>query len=81
MEIIARENDKGDAVQAVLGGCGDGVACAYLGDDITDEAAFQAIRPRGLGVLVGEERRTTHATLWLRPPEEVAAFVELWTRT
>ena len=80
IEIIARENDKGDAVQAVLGSCGDAVACAYLGDDITDEAAFKAIRARGLGVLVGEQVRATHATLWLRPPEEVAAFVERWAR-
>ena len=78
LEILAHENDKGDAVHAVLSTCNGDVACAYLGDDITDEAAFQAIRPHGLGVLVGEKKRATHASLQLRPPEEVVELLERW---
>ena len=78
LEILVHENDKGDAVRSVLSACCDGAVCAYLGDDITDEAAFQAIRPYGLGVIVGEKPRATHARVRLRPPEEVAAFVERW---
>ena len=78
LEILAHENDKGDAVHAVLSSCNEDVACAYLGDDITDEAAFAAIRPRGLGVLVGEKERATHASLHLRPPGEVVDLLERW---
>ena len=78
LEILAHENDKGDAVRSVLSTCCEGAVCAYLGDDITDEAAFQAIGPHGLAVIVGEKLRATHATLHLTPPGEVEAFVERW---
>jgi trehalose 6-phosphate phosphatase len=51
---------------------------AYLGDDITDEAAFRAIKKHGLGVLVRRERRLSEADLWLRPPDELKAFLARW---
>ena len=78
LEILAHENDKGNAVHAVLSGCKEDVACAYLGDDITDEAAFEAIRPHGLGAVVGEKERATHASVRLRPPEDVLELLERW---
>lgn len=31
----------------------------YIGDDLTDETAFQAIRERGLGILVESQERST----------------------
>jgi trehalose 6-phosphate phosphatase len=78
--------EKGDAVRALLeetNGFGSHAA-AYLGDDLTDEGAFRAIRERGrhwdgLGVLVRRERRETAADIWLRPPEELRAFLMWWS--
>ena len=78
--------DKGGAVKAILddfepepGKTGVAQApAAYLGDDITDEAAFAAIKGRGLSVLVRRERRKTQADVWLKPPEELRRFLRIW---
>jgi trehalose 6-phosphate phosphatase len=78
LEIRARGHDKGDAVRTTLASSRDAV-CAYLGDDFTDEDAFRAIRPHGLGVLVREQPRQTEAELWLSRPHEVTAFLQRWT--
>jgi trehalose-6-phosphatase len=51
---------------------------AYLGDDITDEDAFAALRTRGLTILVRQEPRPSHAAWWLRPPQELIAFLDAW---
>jgi trehalose-phosphatase len=51
---------------------------AYLGDDITDEDAFAALRVRGLTILVRREPRPSHAAWWLRPPQELIAFLDAW---
>lgn len=77
LEIRALGHDKGDAVRAAMESSQEAV-CAYLGDDFTDEDAFRAIRPHGLGVLVREEPRKTMADLWLSRPHEVTAFLERW---
>lgn len=71
--------DKGGALQAILATAGGGPA-AYLGDDLTDEAAFRAIKGRGLGVLVRRQFRETAASVWLCPPAEVKQFFERWLR-
>jgi len=72
--------EKGDAVNALLDETGspEPLPAAYLGDDITDEAAFRAIRGRGLGVLVRRQPRETAADIWLCPPEELKAFLSRW---
>jgi trehalose 6-phosphate phosphatase len=72
--------DKGAVVRALLAEAGDDVAAAFLGDDLTDEDAFSAIDGRGLGVLVRPEPRSTRASLWLRPPGELRAFLQCWHR-
>lgn len=77
VEIRARGHDKGDAVWAALAR-GEDVACAYLGDDFTDEDALRAIRPHGMGILVGEKLRETEAHAWITPPGELIAFLERW---
>ena len=78
LEIRALGHDKGDAVRAAIATAGEDAACAYLGDDFTDEDAFRAIRPHGLGVLVREQPRKTDADLWLSRPHEVTTFLERW---
>ncbi len=43
----------------------------YIGDDITDEDAFAAVRRRGIGIVVRDEPRPTVARLALNNPAEV----------
>ncbi len=73
--------NKGGAVEAILAETGQNEPVAYLGDDLTDEAAFRAVNgagERGLSVLVRRELRKTAAELWLRPPGELKSFLERW---
>lgn len=78
VELSVPGKDKGSAVRTILAELSkDGVA-AYLGDDRTDEDAFEAIKGRGLGILVRNELRPTAAALWLRPPEELLSFLAYW---
>lgn len=46
----------------------------HLGDDATDESAFAALAPGGVGIYVGDEVRPTAASLRLRDPGEVLRF-------
>ena len=62
----------------MLSQTGENSAVAYLGDDMTDEDAFQAVKARGLAVLVRPQFRPTAADVWLRPPEELVAFMQHW---
>jgi len=48
----------------------------FIGDDITDEDAFQAIDNIGISIVVGEENRQTRARYSLKNPQEVIAFLE-----
>ncbi len=72
--------DKGEAVRVLLEEMHDGQPhpAAYLGDDLTDEAAFRAIKSYGLGVLVKRKRRPTAADVWLPPPQGVRLFLKRW---
>jgi len=73
--------NKGGAVDAILSEADSGGPVAFLGDDLSDEAAFRAVQRvgrRGLSALVRKEWRETAAEVWLRPPEEVKQFLERW---
>lgn len=70
--------DKSAAVEALLAESPPGTPAAYLGDDLTDEAAFRALAGRGLSVLVRPEPRETAADVWIRPPEELLDFLRKW---
>ncbi len=75
--------DKGGAVEAIVEEYGAGGPVAFLGDDLTDEAAFRAVNAAAgahLSVLVRRERRETAADVWLKPPGELLGFLERWTR-
>ena len=78
IELRPADTDKGGAVRAILEETERDAAAAYLGDDHTDEDAFEAIGGRGLGVLVREEFRETRADLWIQPPDELLAFLRRW---
>lgn len=78
LELRAGRN-KGAAVEMILSEYTGCAPVAYLGDDITDEAAFRALKGRGLSVLVRPEPRKTAADLWLRPPDELKVFLDQWS--
>ncbi len=78
VELRVRSRNKGSAVREALAGCGAGAVCAFLGDDRTDEDAFHAVQPRGIGVLVRGKLRATRADIWLEPPRELVAFLARW---
>ena len=64
--------------RAVLATTPADAAVAYLGDDLTDEDAFVAVRSRGVAVLVRPRCRPTVADVWLRPPDELLEFLRHW---
>jgi len=70
--------DKGGAVKAILERTEKSDPVAYLGDDFTDEDAFEELGDRGLKVLVRKESRETKADLRLEPPKELLAFLDRW---
>jgi trehalose-phosphatase len=78
IELRASGCNKQYAVKTVLSQTGEHSAVAYLGDDMTDEDAFKAVKPRGLAVLVRPQFRPTSADVWLRPPDELVAFMRHW---
>ena len=78
IELRASGRDKGAAVREILSEAPAGTASAYLGDDLTDEDAFQALPEDALGVLVREELRSTKAGAWVRPPEGLLDFLDRW---
>ena len=73
------EWDKGHAVRWLLERVAPAGVGLYLGDDLTDETAFAALRGHGIGIAVGVTTRETLAELALRDPEEVGSFLHRLT--
>ena len=77
--------NKGGAVQAIVAemraaGQVPGPV-AYLGDDLSDEAAFRAVNVFDgvhLSALMRRAPRETAADVWLRPPGELREFLKRW---
>lgn len=74
--------DKGRALERLLEHFGDGgreVCPVYLGDDVTDEDAFEAVQEGGIPVVVrGEDDgRLTRADYSLESPAAVRRFLHL----
>lgn len=79
LEFRTGDRTKADAVRETLSTENSSpMFAAYLGDDATDEDAFDAMRGRGLSLLVREEARATQADFWLHPPEDLLAFLDCW---
>ena len=79
LELRALGHNKHHAVKTVLSETPGDSVVAYLGDDLTDEDAFAAVKiAHGLAVLVRSEPRSTRADLWIQPPEELVVFLDRW---
>jgi len=78
IEIKAASVNKGRAVDEIISDLDDSAVIAYLGDDLTDEDAFNSLKGRGLSVLVRNELRKTAADLWIQPPHELLDFFRKW---
>ncbi|CAA7410823.1 unnamed protein product [Spirodela intermedia] len=82
--------NKGKAVEFLLESLGldnsDDVLPIYIGDDRTDEDAFEVLRSsgRGFGILVSSLPKETKASYSLRDPSEVMEFLKSlasWTKS
>jgi trehalose 6-phosphate phosphatase len=74
-EIVPREvKGKGAALRDFMKGLRPGFLPIYMGDDLTDEPAFHAVR-RGISVRVGGQGPTI-AQFRLKDPKEVRQFLE-----
>lgn len=72
--------DKGKAVLWLLDALGlDDAHPIHLGDDLTDETVFTAIRDRGTGVFVGRDDRPTAAAWRLDDPGQVGRLLDRLT--
>jgi trehalose 6-phosphate phosphatase len=79
LELRPLEPNKGTAVRTLLSELPPGTPFAFLGDDTTDEDAFLALRDtNALTILVRSAWRPTNAQLWVRPPEQLLAFLNEW---
>jgi trehalose-phosphatase len=71
--------NKGKALQWLLdalGLAGEDVIPMYLGDDTTDEDAFNVLQRNGIGVLVGDGPPESKAQFGLKDPNQVAQFLK-----
>ena len=72
-------SDKGGALGLLSGWVSQtkrkGLTLVYVGDDVTDEDAFKALKKSDFSIRVGYSSRTA-ARYWLRSPAEVAVFLK-----
>lgn len=80
LELRAAGISKGDAVAKILSESSAEAPAAFLGDDRTDEDAFEQLAGLGLSVLVRPDFRPTIADIWLQPPEELLSFLDHWLK-
>jgi len=75
LEVRHRAAHKGGALSWLRGLGPPGAAVLVLGDDLTDEDMFVALRETDIGVLVSAQSRRTQASLRLPDPDAVHRFL------
>lgn len=65
---------KGNAVELIAADEPPATTVVYIGDDVTDESAFRAVEPDGIGIRVGGEGPSS-ASCRVESPAEVASFL------
>ncbi len=76
IEVVPRIDwNKGAAVRYVIKHTGRRVIPIYLGDDVTDETAFEALRKvNGVAIRIGRSKRTA-APFYLRDQSQILSFL------
>ncbi|MGD8339286.1 MAG: trehalose-phosphatase [Gammaproteobacteria bacterium] len=75
--------DKGRAVELLLqeiGMSADETLALYIGDDVTDEAVFQVLRPPNISIALSDNDRVTAADYSLRDCNDVRRFLDWLSR-
>ena len=80
LELRVSGRHKGTAVQDLIASSSPGTFSVYVGDDATDEDAFEAVLDRGLGIRVGQDERPSLARARIQSTGAVAEFLECWLR-
>lgn len=81
LEMRALGRHKGVAVAEFLDRCPEGTLAVYIGDDDTDEDAFNVLGDYGgYGIRVGDPSETTAAMGALPACEDVLRFLRVWIR-
>lgn len=80
VELRARRRNKGTVVQSIRWRSTRGALGVFVGDDATDEDAFDAVREWGVGIRVGMGNQASAALGRLRSTDAVPAFLEEWLR-
>ena len=70
--------NKGDALESLLLDLKEETLCAYIGDDETDEDAFERIQPYGFGIRVGDPLQPSKANGFLPDIDSVKRFLVAW---
>jgi len=78
LELRAVERNKGVALRDLLRSGPEGTVAVYLGDDHSDEDAFEAMPEDGVSIRVGAPDRPTAARWGLPSPGAVTDFLERW---
>lgn len=78
VELRATGWNKGDALESLLVDLPEDTPCIYIGDDETDEDAFERIQPYGIGIRVGGCCETSKANGFLEDIDSVKVFLERW---
>ncbi len=78
LELRLRDIHKGTAVARLLEENRDGTLAVYIGDDDTDEDAFEALPGTGIGIRVGPPNARTSARGRLADPTSVREFLQTW---
>ena len=66
---------KGNAVELIAADLPAETVPIYVGDDVTDESAFEAVEPDGVGVRVGDASPSA-ASVRVATPDEVASLLD-----
>jgi trehalose 6-phosphate phosphatase len=67
--------DKGKAVLWILNRLEDSVLAIFIGDDFTDESAFNALKRKGITIRVGNSKRTL-ANFYLKDYRETSRLLK-----
>ena len=70
--------NKGDALESLLLDLPEKTLCVYIGDDETDEDAFERIQPYGFGIRVGDPSQPSKAKGFLPDTDSVKQFLQAW---